>query len=47
MQGFSMVGGYLEDLKKKKKKKNLKIGGWALVRVWALAWDNTVLIMGW
>ena len=47
MQGFSMVGGYLEDLKKQKK--NVKIGGWALMRVWVLAWDNTVLIkeMGW
>ena len=33
----------------KNKKKTVKIGGWALVRVWAVAWDNTVLIkeMGW
>ena len=42
-----MVGGYLEDLKKQKI--TVKIRGWALVRVWVLAWDNTVLIkeMGW
>ena len=39
MQEFSMVGGYLEDFKKQK---TVKIGGWALVRVWVLAQDNTL-----
>ena len=24
--------------------KTIKIGGWALAQVWALAWDNTVLV---
>ena len=35
-----MVGGYTEN--PKKNTKTVKSGGWALVRVWALARDNTV-----
>ena len=31
---FNTVGGYTEDL---------KIGGWALMRRWAFALDNTVV----
>ena len=42
MQEFSMVGGYMEDLKNHK---TVKIGGWPLVRGWALAWDNTLCIL--
>ena len=34
-----MVGGYTENLKNPK---TVKIGGWALTRVWALVRDNTV-----
>ena len=40
MQEFSMVGGYTESLKNHK---TVKIGGWALARVWALAWDKQYL----
>ena len=28
-----------------KNHKTVKIGGWALARVWALAWDNTVVVV--
>ena len=34
-----MVGRYTENLKKPQ---TVKIGGWALAWVWALAQDNTV-----
>ena len=39
-QEFSMVGGYTET---SKKHKTVKIGGWALAWVWALARDNTLI----
>ena len=47
LEGFSMW--VVTWRTSKNKTKTVKIGGWALVRVWALAWDNTVLIkeMGW
>jgi len=38
-QEFSMVGSYTENLENHK---TVKIGGWALARVWAPALDNTV-----
>ena len=41
-QEFSIVGGYMEDLKKKQHK-TVKIWGWVLVPWWALAWDNRVI----
>ena len=34
-----MVGSYTENLEKPR---TVKIGGWAVARVWALARDNTV-----
>ena len=37
-QEFSVMGGYTENLKKKKKHKIVKIGGWAL------AGDNAVVM---
>ena len=40
MHKFSMVSGYLEDLKKAQ---NCQNGVWALVWEWVLAWDNMVL----
>ena len=40
-QEFCMVGGYTEDLTNHK---TVKIGGWALARGWALAWDNMVVL---
>ena len=39
---FSMVGGYMEN--PAKLQNCVKIGGWALARVWAFARDNTVLV---
>ena len=42
MQEFSMVGGYTDNLENNK---TVKIRGWALARVWALAWDNMVMML--
>ena len=41
-KNFSMVGGYTENLENNK---TVKIRGWALDRVWALARDNMVMML--
>ena len=41
-EAHQMIAAMYATWRTSKDHKTVKIGGWALVREWVLAWDNTV-----